>query len=262
MLTRAQWGARDPNAKPALISIKSRSGFCTHYDGSTPIYLKTLADVIAQVRKDQNFHMDGRGWNDIGYNFLVISAPGYDAIDGLIVEGRGRDVIGAHCEGHNTAWIGVQVAIGGDQQPSPKALTSVRSLYDSASAAHGGPLSKYGHRDGYSTECPGAHLYAWVKAGMPAVTKEWDEMATKDEIAGVVAAAMAGVPQSVWLHGYDPKTNTGTSAWTLLAGANAQVATLSAAVKALSEAQGADGAAITTAVVDKINGLQLDVVVK
>lgn len=169
MLTRQQWGARAPKETPTPVSIKARSGFCTHYDGATPIVLRTLDDAIAQVRKDQDFHMDGRGWNDIGYNFLVVSAPG-TPVDGLLVEGRGRDVVGAHCENHNTAWVGVQVAIGGDQQPSPAALATVRKLYDDCSAAHGSSLGKFGHRDGFNTACPGPLLYAWVQAGMPSTT--------------------------------------------------------------------------------------------
>lgn len=98
---------------------------------------------------------------------MVIFAPGIAAIDGLIFEGRGRDVQGAHCKNHNTEWIGVEVATGGNQQPSAKALASVRQLHDSFEKAAGHALSKVGHRDGFPTECPGEALYTWVKAGMP-----------------------------------------------------------------------------------------------
>jgi hypothetical protein len=61
-----------------------------HYDGAVPVTVRTFADASALMRKDQDFHIDGRGYDDIGYNFLVISAPGITAIDGLIFEGRGR----------------------------------------------------------------------------------------------------------------------------------------------------------------------------
>jgi hypothetical protein len=111
--------------------------------------------------------MDGNGWNDIGYNYLVISAPGYPEIDGLIFEGRGRDVVGAHCLNWNTPWIGVQVATGGDQVPSPAALASVKWLHVGFVAAAQHALGQVGHKDGFNTECPGPILYSWVHAGMP-----------------------------------------------------------------------------------------------
>jgi len=120
------------------------------------------------VRADQNYHMDGQHWDDIGYNYLVISAPGTD-VDGLIFEGRGRDVIGAHCLGWNTPWIGIQVAIGGAQKPSPPALTSTRWLHDTFTADAGHALGKKVHSDGFPTACPGPELTAWVHAGMPVV---------------------------------------------------------------------------------------------
>jgi hypothetical protein len=167
ILTRQQWGARAPKTTPTPVPISARSGYCVHYDGGNPVILRTLADVIAKIQADQNYHMDGQGWNDIGYNYLVVSAPGFPAIDGLLVEGRGRDVVGAHCMNHNTPWIGTQVTIGGTQQPSTAALVSVRAHYEQCSAAHGAALAKFGHRDGFATSCPGDTLYGWVHAGMP-----------------------------------------------------------------------------------------------
>lgn len=146
--------------------ISARTALCVHHDGAVPITVQHLTEAQALMRKDQAFHMDTRGWADIGYNFLVISSPGRP-VDGAILEGRGRDVVGAHCGGRNTPWIGVQVAIGGGQTPSPAALASVRWLYDSAVKAAGHPLAMVGHSDGFPTACPGPQLLAWVRAGMP-----------------------------------------------------------------------------------------------
>jgi hypothetical protein len=171
IVTRARWSVRPPKAPPQRVPISARTATCVHHDGAVAIHVRSRAEAVALVRADQRFHMDSRGWNDIGYNYLVISAPGIAAIDGLVFEGRGRDVLGAHCTGHNTEWIGVQVAIGGNQRPSTKALASVRALHDSFEKAAGHALAKVGHRDGFPTECPGAALYAWVKAGMPVGSK-------------------------------------------------------------------------------------------
>ena len=168
IVSRARWSLRPPKTPPQRVRISARTATCVHHAGATEIHVRSRAEAVAMVRADQRFHMDARGWNDIGYNYLVISAPGVPAIDGLVFEGRGRDVLGAHCQGHNTEWIGVQVATGGNQRPSAKALASVRQLHDSFEKAAGHALAKVGHRDGFPTACPGRTLYAWVKAGMPA----------------------------------------------------------------------------------------------
>lgn len=170
LVTRAQWGAR-PRVGPATtVNIAARAATCVHHDGATPVVVHSFAEACARVRTDQNYHMDGNGWADIGYNYLVISAPGVAGVDGLIFEGRGRDVVGAHCLNHNTEWIGIQVAIGGAQKPSPAALASVRWLHDIFTVAAGHALGKKVHSDGFATACPGPELRLWAHAGMPVTT--------------------------------------------------------------------------------------------
>jgi len=166
IITRQQWGARQPKSAPTTVPISARTATCIHHDGRVPIIVRTAQDAYLRMRKDQSYHMDSNGWADIGYNYLVISAPGFP-VDGMILEGRGRDVVGAHCLNWNTPWIGVQVAIGGDQPPSAAALTSVRELHDGFGVAAGHALALKGHKDGFNTECPGTILYAWVRAGAP-----------------------------------------------------------------------------------------------
>jgi hypothetical protein len=166
IVSRKEWKARLSKTPPVMVPIRARDATCVHHDGATPIVVRTFADACALVRRDQAYHQDSNGWADIGYNYLVISAPG-TPVDGLIFEGRGRDAVGAHCLNHNEAWVGIQVAIGGKQVPSPAALASVRWLHDTATAAAGHDLARKTHSDGFNTECPGPILQAWVHAGMP-----------------------------------------------------------------------------------------------
>ncbi len=51
------------------------------------------------VRGIQNFHIDDRGWADIGYHFLV-------GENGKVYEGRGWDRQGAHSPGFNNDGYG------------------------------------------------------------------------------------------------------------------------------------------------------------
>lgn len=167
IISRATWGAVPPRAVD-FVHIAERTEWFVHYEGGTDISKAVAEDALALVRKWQREHMDTsdpkHGWNDIGYNFLVVSGG---PLDGAIVEGRGRDAAGAHCPGHNFTGIGVQVMVGGKEAPTPAALASVRWLYDLHCTDAGHELARKGHRDGYATECPGELLYAWVKKGMP-----------------------------------------------------------------------------------------------
>ncbi|MFE1270611.1 peptidoglycan-binding protein [Streptomyces sp. NPDC058758] len=156
IISRDTWGARPWQGTPDTVSPAQRTEFYIHYDGAHPI----TRTGYAIVRAIEAVHI-GQGWSGIGYNFVVDQA-------GNVYEGRGWNLQGAHCPGHNISAIGVQIAIGGDQEPSAAALSACRALYEEANRRFGRTLAKHGHRDGFATACPGMKLYAWVQAGMPA----------------------------------------------------------------------------------------------
>lgn len=156
IVSRKSWGAKPWNGDPADVPLSKRTEFFIHYDGGNPINY-TGVKVPQAIERS---HL-AQGWAGVGYNFVVDQ-------DGTIYEGRGWTLQGAHCPEHNVSGIGVQIAIGGDQKPSDKALAAARALYDEACRKTGRALAKRGHKDGFATACPGVHLYAWVKDGMPA----------------------------------------------------------------------------------------------
>lgn len=156
IISRSAWGARAWNGTPSYVALSQRTEFFVHYDGGSAINYTGVQVPRAIERTHIN-----QGWAGVGYNFVVDQA-------GNIYEGRGWTKQGAHCPGHNVSGIGVQIAIGGSQKPSDKALAAARALYDEACKKAGRKLAKKGHKDGIATACPGGPLYAWVKAGMPA----------------------------------------------------------------------------------------------
>lgn len=113
--SRAEWGAREPRS-PASYARRVRLGFLHHTADASDYGPE---DVPAIVRGSQAYHMDVRGWEDIGYNLLI------DRF-GTIWEGRagGLDstVIGAHTGGFNTGSFGVSL-IGDFTQGSPTSAT-------------------------------------------------------------------------------------------------------------------------------------------
>jgi peptidoglycan hydrolase-like protein with peptidoglycan-binding domain len=155
VIPRAAWGAKPWNGTPNTVAMSERTEFFVHYDGATHI-TRTGNSIPQAIERE---HM-ANGWSGIGYNFVVDQA-------GNAYEGRGWNLQGAHCPDHNRTGFGVQIAIGGDQDPSEAALRTARALYDEACARTGRTLAKKGHRDGIATTCPGTKLYAWVRAGMP-----------------------------------------------------------------------------------------------
>ncbi|MFJ1932612.1 N-acetylmuramoyl-L-alanine amidase [Kitasatospora sp. NPDC088160] len=156
IISRGSWGAKPWNGTPNNVAQSERTEFYVHYDGGDPV--GRTGNAVPQAIEREHL---GNGWAGIGYNFVVDQ-------DGAIYEGRGWNLQGAHCPGHNRSAFGVQIAIGGDQAPSAAALNAARALYDETCARAGRSLAKRGHKDGFATLCPGPKLYSWVQAGMPA----------------------------------------------------------------------------------------------
>ena len=98
--------------------------------------------------------MDGRGWNDIGYGYLVDR-------DGIVYEGRGEH-IAAHSPGRNhepsVSMIGTYATV----DPSDAMHAAVYELRD---YLYAGNLR--GHRENTFTSCPGDAGYAKVVLGPP-----------------------------------------------------------------------------------------------
>lgn len=151
IISRSGWGARAPRNRTGT-TWSARTGFTVHYSAGPP---------TQTPRQIQNFHMDGQGWADVGYNFLVDRS-------GNVYEGRGWLTVGAHAAPHNTSHIGV-CFIGRDGDATPEAKAAIRWLYDEANRRAGRTLARtwHGGLSGNSTACPGADLREWVRAGMP-----------------------------------------------------------------------------------------------
>lgn len=177
-----------------LPTIISRSEWGCPNEGHSPAQHTSVTHLIvhhtAITREDENWrrfvldvwelHVATRGWDDIGYNFMIDP-------DGVIYEGRagGEDVRGAHFICANESTMGVAL-IGNfeERRPSIEAVGSLarllawkcdqRRIDPIGSTYH--PATRLwlrniaGHRDGNDappesgacpsgTVCPGAFLY-------------------------------------------------------------------------------------------------------
>ncbi|XP_034839406.1 peptidoglycan-recognition protein LE-like isoform X2 [Maniola hyperantus] len=73
----------------------------------------TQSQCVLRVRLIQTFHIESRGWYDIGYNFLIGG-------DGSVYYGRGWDYEGAHSKGYNKYSIGIAFIGTFNNDPPPK----------------------------------------------------------------------------------------------------------------------------------------------
>ncbi len=150
---RAEWNAKPPKEPYSPDPLPWRVTL-HHTDGRRTT---ALADSLAEAGFIQNFHQNGRGWNDIAYHFLVDAS-------GNVIEGRPLGALGAHTLNNNEGNVGI-VLLGTYHAPRNDAasraqLDAVASIGKYLVARYGiDPASLKGHRDYKKTDCPGDLAY-------------------------------------------------------------------------------------------------------
>nr|WP_297425899.1 N-acetylmuramoyl-L-alanine amidase [uncultured Actinotalea sp.] len=187
VISRAEWGA------PGQVCAPDVAGTLTHvvlhHTAGSNSYA-TVAQAMQQLRNDALYHINGRGWCDIGYNFVVDKW-------GNIYEGRAGSasapVIGVHAGGFNTRSLGISMlGTYGTVAPSAAVQESVAWLAawrlgayfrdpagtvrittpggENSSVPAGATVTLpvvFGHRDVAYTACPGNAGYAtlpWIRS--------------------------------------------------------------------------------------------------
>lgn len=106
--------------------------------------------TVEQIRK---WHVNGNGWQDIGYHFVIYR-------DGSVHEGRPIKQIGAHTFGHNDHSIGI-CYIGGcasdgktpKDTRTPAQRTALKALVNRLRAEFPG-ATIHGHNEFANKACP------------------------------------------------------------------------------------------------------------
>ncbi|MFI5625400.1 N-acetylmuramoyl-L-alanine amidase [Nocardioides sp. NPDC051685] len=168
--SRRQWGADESVRESGPPDYNEVRGGFVHHTVNTNSY--TRDQVPGIIRSIYLYHVQSRGWRDIGYNFLIDKF-------GRIWEGRyggvDRPVVGAHTSGYNSYSFGAS-AIGNfdNVAPSTELVNAFGTLFAWKLSLHGVRGDKgstrmgdhtfshaiMGHRDAGSTACPGRYLYA------------------------------------------------------------------------------------------------------
>ena len=222
IVTRAEWGA-DETLGSRRRSFGEIRKVIVHHT-VTP-----GTDPAAEIRGILKYHTQSRGFDDIGYNFVIDR-------DGVVYEGRwartyedgevhsgedtsGRGVVGAHASGYNTGSVGI--ALLGTHTSTGVTDAAMRAL--AATIAwkvgprdidpHGrdaylkvgdGTTVLFdniaGHRDVDSTGCPGDGMYVRLAELRDRVSDELDR--------GLVGLRILGSDGSLWTYGASEQFST------------------------------------------------------
>ncbi len=161
--TREEWcpnGDCPENPSPTPTTV---SHLIVHHSAGTNV----SSDWAGVVRSIWDFHVNINGWSDIGYNWLIDP-------NGVLYEGRGDNILGAHFCGTNSKTMGVCV-MGDftDIEPTTGARTMLQNLLSwkicdidvdpegTAFHSSSGMILHHisGHQDGCATACPGDSFY-------------------------------------------------------------------------------------------------------
>lgn len=161
IVTRAEWGAAPP-----------RSRVPVRWPAGVDLWVHHTTGPISQTpREIQAFHMGpARGWNDIGYGYLIDQA-------GRVYEGRG-EALAAHSPGKNHE---PSVALIGDYSEAFPTDEQHRAVWALMEHLEAGDLR--GHRENTATTCPGKSAMEKIVNGPPPEPDAPDPMTLEERLA-------------------------------------------------------------------------------
>lgn len=119
IIERREWLAQPPSEEPTPLKLPVPYVIIMH-TASEGCF--NQGDCTLSVRLLQSFHIDGRKWWDIGYNFMVGG-------DGYVYEGRGWKKEGAHTYGYNARSIGIAfIGTFNNELPRPDQMKACQLL--------------------------------------------------------------------------------------------------------------------------------------
>ncbi len=174
LVTRAEWNASGFRGTPRPLSSSNLTNMTFHH--AAGFTATTLEEGKAQVKAIQDFHQNGRGWSDIGYQFVIDRGgnvyQGRPFLDGsTTLEEVPPLSLGAHVGGANTGNIGICLlgcyhppeGSNCQDQITQVSLDRYVTMFAFLGEAYSIPISSgtlRGHRDFSATSCPGDNNYA------------------------------------------------------------------------------------------------------
>lgn len=122
----------------------------------------TYPDMDIGVDTIRDWHVNGNGWKDIGYHYIIRR-------DGSVEQGRDENTPGAHVAGHNNDSLGICL-IGGKGRAGKQGnnftaaqWATLEKLVTNLCRVHKCPVMGHNDYDGSKT-CPTFDVRAWAES--------------------------------------------------------------------------------------------------
>lgn len=165
---------------------------------------RPIAEKVTEIRR---WHVDERGWQDIGYHFLIDR-------DGSVAAGRPLEKIPAAVRGHNTGMIAICL-VGGQSSEADEKFednftaaqnTALRAMIADMRAKFPSIEKVTGHNRYAAKACPGFRVDEWYhgKAPKPKAETVAGSATFKAALLGLIAnGAVMGTVATSFEHLHD-----------------------------------------------------------
>jgi len=151
---------------------------------------KSAAEMVEEVRK---WHVEDRGWSDIGYAAIIDYGGGWAPGRDLDGDGDVWEEIAAAAKGHNRSGVHIALAGGYDSKPTDpfsKHYTQSQEdtllyLINRIETHFGRTMKVRGHNEVANKACPGFQVDEWYKS------KKLENSADPEKLGGLLATLIS-----------------------------------------------------------------------
>lgn len=117
----------------------------------------TATGLMTSASAIRRYHVEDRGWSDVGYHWLVEHRPSGPGAEFVVVMGRPMYRSGSHCRGKNSDSIGVALIGDFTHSPPPRTMVEIAAELCAGLCVANGIRSDaiHGHGEFGDTLCPG-----------------------------------------------------------------------------------------------------------
>lgn len=159
IISRSEWGARPSKADVAHQPLAAIAEVFVHHSAQAGGNVRTQEQAAAVVRGIQAFHMDTKGWSDIGYHYVVVQNRN-PLGRAWIFAGRDLTTVPAAQLNHNFGTVAICVH---QLDPEPLRQNTRWRVGRLARRIRQASVLR-GHYEVFATECPGTVIRAQLAA--------------------------------------------------------------------------------------------------
>lgn len=178
---RRDWKARPRRRHPGTLDPRQVEGIALHWPGMKNALPPRIDAIAAALRGWQDYHMDEHGWSDIAYQVAIDQLGNRWRLRGL----RNRSAANGDTA-VNLRYGAALLILGPGEAPTDAMRLQVRQVVSDHRRLFSESHRIVGHgeiRPDGGTDCPGAMVERFIKAGAFEPVKRWSP-ARQAEVEG------------------------------------------------------------------------------